>query len=102
MDEDPAIAEATKIIDRLLILLDSADYNAVDDAVKWLCKHTEPETWLSVRTRDLMAKSTDDSALKAECAKLTQDRGIAYAIQHVREVRGMPLKDAKAWVEGNV
>jgi len=48
--------DVARIIDRLLCLLDSHDYNAVDDAVRWLIKYADDEEWLSVKTRDLMDK----------------------------------------------
>jgi hypothetical protein len=50
---------AAKIIDRLLILLPSRDYNAVDLALLWLREHDHPGLCLSVATRDLMTAGSE-------------------------------------------
>jgi hypothetical protein len=48
--------QAAKIIDRLLILLPTRDYHAVDQALSWLREHDHPGLVLSVATRDLMTR----------------------------------------------
>ena len=53
--EDPTdMDQAAKVIDRLLVLLASHDYNAVDDAIAWLRKTDHPGRRLTVSTRDRM------------------------------------------------
>ncbi len=52
----PDTDEAAKIIDRLLGLIPTLDYNAVDLAIAWLREHDHAELWLSVRTRDAMKR----------------------------------------------
>ena len=53
------ISEAARIIDRLIVLLPTKDFNAVDDALNWLRRHALDDAWLTASTRDLMESGDD-------------------------------------------